>query len=63
MLTFKSQKKREIHQIDSSNSFLQGNLERDVNVSVILHLEGVGTDKVRFLRKSHYGLRKGPRIW
>lgn len=52
-----------IHQVDYSNAFLQGDLERVVYMYVPEMMAGYWNGKVCLLRKSLYGLKEAPRIW
>ena len=63
VLAIAAQKRWLIHQVDYSNAFLQGDLEREVYMVVPKMMEGVSSNKVCLLRKSLYGLREAPRIW
>lgn len=63
ILAVSAQRRWLIHQVDYSNAFLQGKLDRDVFMYVPDLMEGVPHDKVCLLLKSLYGLREAPRIW
>lgn len=52
-----------IHQVDYSNAFLQGDLNRTVYMEIPKCFEGDTDGKVCSLMKSLYGLREAPRIW
>ena len=53
-----------LHQLDVKNVVLNGDLEKEVFMSLSLGFEErLGVDKVCRLRKSLYGLKQSPRAW
>ena len=63
VLAVAAQRKWLVHQVDYSNAFLQGRLDRKVYMTVPTMLDNVPSGKVCLLQKSLYGLREAPRIW
>lgn len=63
MLAIAAQKQWEVHQIDYSNAFLQGTLDREVYMTVPKFTAGDYSNKVCRLNKTLYGLRESPRVW
>lgn len=63
VLAVAAQKGWLIHQVDYSNAFIQGSLDRKVYMHVPKMIKKVPEGKVCLLRRSLYGLREAPSIW
>lgn len=62
-LDFSIFKKWEFHQMDIHNTFLHGDLEEEVYMSILPGFHVIGCDKTYRFRKSLYGLRQASRNW